>query len=244
MVKPKFESGLVFADKKILKEAISQYGRINKYNVKFKKNDKIRLIAACKPGCPWTLRTSPMNPSDPLDTSWQIKTYVPQHRCARDLKNKHITSKWIATKYFHKFLTDCNYPPTYLVKDVYKDHNFVVSLTKCQRARDYALEQIMGSQKQQYVKIYDYLAELRQTNRGTITICHLNERLFQRMYVCMQACKDGFKGGCRPIINLDGCHLKGYYGGHILAAIGIDADDCIYPITYACVESEYGESWA
>ncbi|KAK8547857.1 hypothetical protein V6N13_116082 [Hibiscus sabdariffa] len=85
-------------------------------------------------------------------------------RCVRDLKNKHVTSKWIATKYFHKFLTDCNYPPTYLVKDVYKDHNAFVSLTKCQRARDYALEQIMGSQKQQYVKIYDHLAELRQTN--------------------------------------------------------------------------------
>ncbi|KAK8697382.1 hypothetical protein V6N13_113533 [Hibiscus sabdariffa] len=137
-----------------------------------------------------------------------------------------------------------SYPPTYLVKDVYKDHSAVVSLTKCQRARDYALEKIMGSQKQQYVKIYDYLSELRQTNRGTTTICYLNECLFQRMYVCMQACKDGFKAGCRPIISLDGCHLKGYYGGHILAAVGIDADDCIYPIAYACVESECGQSWA
>ncbi|KAK8659750.1 hypothetical protein V6N13_029944 [Hibiscus sabdariffa] len=89
MIKLRFETSLVFVGKKIMKEAISQYGRINKYNVKFKKNDKIRLVAACKPGCPWILRASPMNPSDPLDTSWQIKTYVPQHRCARDLKNKH-----------------------------------------------------------------------------------------------------------------------------------------------------------
>ncbi|KAK8576535.1 hypothetical protein V6N13_032456 [Hibiscus sabdariffa] len=130
------------------------------------------------------------------------------------------------------------------VKDVYKDHNAVVSLTKCHRARDYALEQIMESQKQQYVKIYDYLSELKQTNRGTTTICYLNECFFQRMYVCMQACKNGFKAGCRPIISLDGCHLKGYYGGHILAVVGIDADDCIYPIVYACAESECGQSWA
>ncbi|KAL4346647.1 hypothetical protein GQ457_17G011550 [Hibiscus cannabinus] len=223
-----------------MKKAISQYGRINKYNVKFKKNDKRTLVAACKSGCPWILRASPMNPSDPLETSWRIKTYVPQHRCARDLKNKHVASKWIATEYFHKFLVDCNYPPTYLVKDIYKDHGVVMSLTKCQRARDYALEQIMGSQKQQYVKIYDYLAELRQTNRGTTTICYLNECLFQRMYVYMQACKDGFKTGCRPIISLDGCHLNGYYGGHILAAVGIDANDCIYPIAYACVETPIG----
>ncbi|KAK8604204.1 hypothetical protein V6N13_099153 [Hibiscus sabdariffa] len=48
--------------------------------------------------------------------------------------------------------------------------------------------------------------------------------------------KDGFKAGCRPIIGLDGCHLKGYYQGHLLAVVGIDADDSIYPIAFAVVE--------
>ncbi|KAL4364016.1 hypothetical protein GQ457_04G008290 [Hibiscus cannabinus] len=55
--------------------------------------------------------------------------------------------------------------------------------------------------------------------------------------------KDGFKAGCRPIIGLDGCHLKGYYQGHLLAAVGIDADDSIYPISFAVVESENQSSW-
>ncbi|KAK8661710.1 hypothetical protein V6N13_091306 [Hibiscus sabdariffa] len=32
--------------------------------------------------------------------------------------------------------------------------------------------------------------------------------------------------------------------GHILALVGINADDYIYPIVYAYVESECGESWA
>ncbi|KAK8544530.1 hypothetical protein V6N13_026030 [Hibiscus sabdariffa] len=59
----------------------------------------------------------------------------------------------------------------------------------------------------------------------------------------MQACKDGFKAGCRSIICLDGCHLKGYHGGHLLTAIGIDANDCIYPIAFAAVESECHSSW-
>ncbi|XVF71656.1 hypothetical protein PTKIN_Ptkin12aG0057100 [Pterospermum kingtungense] len=57
------------------------------------------------------------------------------------------------------------------------------------------------------------------------------------------ACKDGFKAGCRPILSLDGCFLKGYYGGQLLVAIGIDANDCIYPLAYAVVESENYESW-
>ncbi|KAK8713340.1 hypothetical protein V6N13_148561 [Hibiscus sabdariffa] len=53
----------------------------------------------------------------------------------------------------------------------------------------------------------------------------------------MQACKDGFKAGCRPIIGLDGCHLKGYHGVHLLTVVGIDANDCIYPIAFAIVET-------
>ena len=32
--------------------------------------------------------------------------------------------------------------------------------------------------------------------------------LFDRFYVTMNSCKLGFKSGCRPLIGLDGYHLK------------------------------------
>ncbi|KAK8675867.1 hypothetical protein V6N13_033929 [Hibiscus sabdariffa] len=35
-----------------------------------------------------------------------------------------------------------------------------------------------------------------------------------------------------------------YDQGHILAAVGIDANDCIYPIAYAVVDSENNSSWS
>ncbi|GAU46358.1 hypothetical protein TSUD_325000 [Trifolium subterraneum] len=41
---------------------------------------------------------------------------------------------------------------------------------------------------------------------------------FRRFYVCLDACKRGFNAGCRPFIGLDGCFLKGYYGGQLLSA--------------------------
>jgi len=34
---------------------------------------------------------------------------------------------------------------------------------------------------------------------------------FQRMYVCLDACKKLFKYNCRPIICLNACHLKGEF---------------------------------
>ncbi|KAE8677540.1 hypothetical protein F3Y22_tig00111506pilonHSYRG00172 [Hibiscus syriacus] len=47
----------------------------------------------------------------------------------------------------------------------------------------------------------------------------------------------------RSIICLDGCHLKGFFWGHLLAAVGIDADDSIYPLAFAVVESGNQSSW-
>ncbi|XP_074326636.1 uncharacterized protein LOC141664577 [Apium graveolens] len=45
------------------------------------------------------------------------------------------------------------------------------------------------------------------------------------------------------LIDLDGCHLKGPFGGQILAAVGVDANDGMYLIAWAFVESETTESW-
>ncbi|KAL4280336.1 hypothetical protein GQ457_03G020480 [Hibiscus cannabinus] len=62
--------------------------------------------------------------------------------------------------------------------------------------------------------------------------------------ICKEgACKNGYKSGCRPIISIDGCHLKGYFGGTFLAIVGVDANDNIYPIAYVVVEAESQSSW-
>ncbi|KAG8503190.1 hypothetical protein CXB51_001038 [Gossypium anomalum] len=49
--------------------------------------------------------------------------------------------------------------------------------------------------------------------------------------------------GVRRIIGLDGLWLKGYYGGHLLAFVGFDTNDCIYPVAFVVVESENKQSW-
>uniref|UniRef100_A0A2N9IXY2 SWIM-type domain-containing protein n=1 Tax=Fagus sylvatica TaxID=28930 RepID=A0A2N9IXY2_FAGSY len=56
-------------------------------------------------------------------------------------------------------------------------------------------------------------------------------------------CKKGFLAGCRPIIGLDACHLKGAVAGQLLAAVGVDGNEGMYPIAYAVAEAESGETW-
>ena len=66
---------------------------------------------------------------------------------------------------------------------------------------------------------------------------------FKRMYIRYNAQKLGFLRGCRPIICLDGCHLKERFWGQILSAIARDANDNIFPVAFAVVEQENKDSW-
>ncbi|KAK8653038.1 hypothetical protein V6N13_127058 [Hibiscus sabdariffa] len=245
MKTPVLKNKLLFTSKEILKKAMREYGRIQRFNMSFKKNDKKRLQAVCSKGnCSWVLWASRLHPKNCDDDTWQIKTLFNEQSCQMGIPNqKLMSSKWIAKTFLHKFQTDLNYAPKSLQQDVKEATGGYVCKTKCTRARKLAIEKVLGSYKEQYNKIYEYLGEVRHSNPGTTTICKLDNRLFVRMYVCLEGCKLGFKNHCRPFVSIDGCFLKGYYQGHILAAVGIDANDCIYPIAVAAVEAETHDSW-
>ena len=66
---------------------------------------------------------------------------------------------------------------------------------------------------------------------------------FKRMYIRYNVQKVGFLGGCRPFVGLDGCHLKGRFGGQLLSAIANNGNDNIFPVTMVVVEQENKDSW-
>ena len=55
--------------------------------------------------------------------------------------------------------------------------------------------------------------------------------------------KSGFLNGCRPFIGVDGCHLRGPYGGVLISAVALDGNNGLFPVALAVVESENNESW-
>ncbi|KAK4397521.1 hypothetical protein Sango_1588700 [Sesamum angolense] len=70
-----------------------------------------------------------------------------------------------------------------------------------------------------------------------------NPPIFDKMYVCLSALKNGFLGGCRPIICLDGCFLKTCYGGQLLVVVGRDGNDNMFPIAMVVVQVENRKNW-
>ncbi|XP_072077955.1 uncharacterized protein [Arachis hypogaea] len=111
-----------------------------------------------------------------------------------------------------------------------------------------AREVVIGNAREQYGKLRDYLNEIHKSNPGTTTLVEIiphriSFSLFDRLYISLDASKKGFKEGCRPFIGLDGCFLKGYYGGQLLSAVGQDANNHFFIIAFAVVPNKCKDTW-
>ena len=62
--------------------------------------------------------------------------------------------------------------------------------------------------------------------------------MFKRFSISFEAMRTGFMACCRPLIGIDGCHLKAPFGGVLLAIIGLDGNNGLFPIAVGVVESE------
>jgi hypothetical protein len=235
-----FELWEVFPDtyafKRALKTQVVQHG----YDYKFTYNDRCRVSALClQENCNWRIHAS----TDATRTYTQIKTYYPTHSYGFQFKNSKCDVEYIVRKYKRDFKDDPTWTPFALKERVKRDLNINVAIQRCYRAKREALRQVFGSHSGQYRLTRRYANAIRLTNPGSGTFIQRDGPFFQRMYISLDACKKGFINGCRPVICLDACHLKGEHGGQLLCAIGTDGNDDIFPIAFAVAEAETRDSW-
>ncbi|KAI5344108.1 hypothetical protein L3X38_011985 [Prunus dulcis] len=88
---------------------------------------------------------------------------------------------------------------------------------------------IEGSYIEKYARLRDYAEELKKANKGSTVVIKTEQvgrqAIFLRMYVCFAGCRQRFLDGCRPVIGLDGCHVKGPYLGQILTTVAVDSNN-------------------
>lgn len=241
---PTFTLGQLFDCKKEFKDAVIKHALANRRYVKFVKDEGDRVRAKCEwKLCPWVCllkKTSRTN-------SWQITSFTDGHTCPQRKDNPMVTSTRIAEKY-EKMIRD---NPTWSIKNMIStvsEEMFAnVSVPQCKRAKAHVLKKLYDATRCEYSRIFDYQLELLRSNPGSTVVVTLYSdsptHVFQRIYVCLNACKKGFLAGCRRVVGLDGCFFKGSTNGELLCALGRDANNQMYPIAWAVVEKETNDSW-
>ncbi|KAM0835599.1 hypothetical protein ACQ4PT_062837 [Festuca glaucescens] len=211
-----------------------------KLKIKYVKNDLQRVRAKCDEGCPWYLYAAP---DSRFSQSFAVKNYVGKHTCEREWELKLFTAKYLAAHYIENFRADDKMTLRNFARLVQNDFNMTPSRSKLSRARRLAICEINGDEVKQYEQLWDYAAEVRHTNPGSTIFMRLKDGCFSSLYMSLDACKRGFMSGFRPLICVDGCHIKTKYGGQLLTAVGVDPNDCIFPIAMAVVEVEDTQTW-
>ncbi|GJU23839.1 hypothetical protein Tco_1157181 [Tanacetum coccineum] len=254
--------GELYADLDQVKDCLTFYSVANGYQLWYEKSDSEKLLVRCgfdekerrkkklprdpnKPCCPFRLRVVKMHDGN----SWHIRILVDEHTCTRQYYlGCLVTSKWIARQYEDKIRMNPDLKVVDLQEMVMKKYRVKTSYNQCSRARRIAVYNLKQNVGSQYDRLVDYAGELRKTNPGTTV--HLcidpladGTHMFNSFYVCFHNIKEGWKAGCRKVIGLDGCFLKGVCQGELLAAIGRDGNNQIYPIAWAVVQVESTESW-
>ncbi|XP_062119283.1 uncharacterized protein LOC133833037 [Humulus lupulus] len=179
--------------------------------------------------------------------SFRVNTLVDVHNCGIVFNSQHVTVNWLANHFLDEFRLNPNMDYATFKEKTFKTKYSQVKRHKFYRARNKAKKILEGSVSEQFAILEDYCKQLLATNpRSTAKIQTKlvdRKRIFERCYICLKACKDGFINGCRPIIGLDGCFLKGYYKGILKTTIGIDGTNSIFPIAYAIAAKENTNSW-
>ncbi|KAH0645037.1 hypothetical protein KY284_032921 [Solanum tuberosum] len=124
-----------------------------------------------------------------------------------------------------------------------------VTLTQARTAMKKTIALLDGNLKDQFAILWNYVHEIDKTNPGTSIYMKFTDNempnepyRFQRVYLCFAACKEAFKIGCRRIVGVDGCWLKGpMYGNKLLTVVGLDANNNIVLVAYVVVERETKE---
>ncbi|KAH1232845.1 hypothetical protein GmHk_09G025420 [Glycine max] len=241
----KFEVGLQFNSKKQILEVVKTFAVISKKNLKIKKNDKRRVILISKQkGCPFYLRVRKSMQA----TYWQVVTFKDEHCCFGTATNSQDTPKWASKMLMSLLMHSPDMRLKAIVAYALEKWGFRMSMDQAYRAKVKAMEKIEGATKDQYKHLRSYVAELIEKNKNsTVKIkCDLTPHgpVFERMYVCLEACKNAFVTTCRPLIGLDGCFLKGEFGGQLLSEVGKDGNNQMFPFAYGLVEviKELGEN--
>lgn len=113
--------------------------------------------------------------------------------------------------------------------------------------RNKALNDMLGYEKEQFGVLYRYCQEFVCSNSGSTCLikaqnCDDDTSKFKRICICLGLLKKGFLEGCRPFIDLNGCHLKGMTWV-LLTVVSVDPSNQMYPFAYAVVEKESYKLW-
>ncbi|GKC18482.1 transposase, MuDR, MULE transposase domain protein [Tanacetum coccineum] len=125
------------------------------------------------------------------------------------------------------------------------DWKIDISYKRAWSGKNVALEMLNGSQENSFGQLPLYCHNLKLANDGTVTHIQTNDNgTFKKCFIGFGVSIQSFLYYIRPLIKIDGAHLKGTYIGTNLLAVGMDANNQIIPLATGVAQGETVENWS
>ena len=228
--------GQTFNDAAHFRRVIKNYCISQKWEFKYERNDGNKIAVICSSeGCMWRVYAS----FHKVDRTFGIRRCNLVHSCGSNVlsgrDNPKANARWIAHHIQEKVRTDPNYKVKNARTDLKKDFGVEINYQKAWNAREIALREIHGNDCDSFNKLRWFCDAVKESNPGSVAdLDSCTEKgKFRRIFIAFHSCIAGFIQGCRPMLFLDGTHIKSKWKGVILTAVAKDANDGLVTVAYA-----------
>uniref|UniRef100_A0A1D1YAP4 Protein FAR1-RELATED SEQUENCE 11 n=1 Tax=Anthurium amnicola TaxID=1678845 RepID=A0A1D1YAP4_9ARAE len=234
--------GQEFDNVKVFRDELCKYAFLKGFKYKFIKNEHARLTAKCaEENCPWRIHASQSS----RKKTFVVKKIDNAHTCKLGCtKDRRATPQWLASIIKDKLRESPHLRPKDIVADLFRDYGISLNYHQAWRGKELAQKELFTLHEEACNQLPWFCQQIIETNPGSVAMLAATaDSKFRRVFVSFHASLHGFEHGCRPILFLDKIPLKTNLQWKLLAAAAVDADDGIFPVAFAAVESETYDSW-
>ncbi|XP_024029606.1 uncharacterized protein LOC112094009 [Morus notabilis] len=217
--------GNQFMSKSVLKKFMHVIAIRRHFEFKSERSNNSFYVLVCKnKSCTWKMRAAKVSNGN----VWAVKKYIKEHTCSLDVAsaehrqaNSRIVSEFLKGDFSIGHADRLR--PNDLRYIMHGKHGVEISYYKTRMARRYALASMRGSAMESYASI-PFLCNIFKER--SVTSYELDN-----------------DGRFKPVISIDGTFLKNEFSGTLLLSAVLDADNHIFPLGFAIVDSENDSSW-
>ena len=237
--------GKLFRCKKDLKRTVQKYALKQNFELRNRRSSNTRYEAECKNGeCEFQLRAYKMQKGE----YWVVRMFVKDHTCNIDGFHARFrqASSWTVGELLAPKLrvNGHSLKPKDIMVEMQVEHGLHLLYTKAWRAKDHVEASVFGAPEESFKLLPAYCHRLKEVNPGTVTAMKTNDaNQFEYMFIAHAASLHGFRTVIRPVIAIDGTHLKGKFSGILFVAICLDANNQVFPLAYGFGDVEDELSW-
>ncbi|XP_022856024.1 uncharacterized protein LOC111377190 [Olea europaea var. sylvestris] len=194
--------------------------------------------------CKWMLRASSVKQS----VIFMIRKFNNVHTCSVDFHRnaRRHTTTFVIVEHILGRLDNLyrSYDPTAIARDMEREFGVKINCQKAHRGKVTTLHMLHGTPMDSFQKLSSYCHVVGESNPGTVTYIEVDSRnRFHYFFLAFGASISGYMHYLRPVICVDGSHLKRSIQGCAFAGNSQDANKQIYLLAWGIIDAETNRSW-